>query len=126
MIESLSIAKACMKGENGTLPGMDIADKSAKRSKAEWIKKAKCYNCDKIEHLAKHCKKPKKAKTDKKTKDNDETDKKTETKKSKNWVKKKKTKQQWAQAAKKDLKSASDSGSDLEAAVMVKRQLVTR
>ena len=61
MIETLSAAEARMKGEAEASYGMDLATESARRSKAEWMKTAKCYNCDEIGHISRHCKKPKKA-----------------------------------------------------------------
>src|SRR5436190_652976 len=79
MIETLSAAEARMKGEKELLYGMDIVMESARLSKAEWIKKAKCYNCGELGHLLRHCKKPKK---DQKSDSPDEkNDKKTEDKK---------------------------------------------
>ena len=60
MIETLSAAEARMKGENENPYGMDIAMESARVSKAEWMKKAQCYNCGETGHIAKSCKKPKK------------------------------------------------------------------
>jgi gag-polypeptide of LTR copia-type/Zinc knuckle len=72
MIESLSAAEARMKGEKENQYGMDIATESARRTRAEWLKTAKCYNCDEVGHVARNCKKPKKdRKNDEKADEND-------------------------------------------------------
>jgi hypothetical protein len=114
MIEMLSAAEARMKGENETLYGMDIATETARRSKDEWIKKAKCYNCGEVGHLSKSCKKPKKARKD--DEDGDSDDEKAKDKKAKRPDNRaKKTQRQRARAAKEDLESASDSEEDSEA-----------
>src|SRR6266480_6547050 len=77
MIEPLSAAKARMKGETETQYGMKIATESARRSKAEWIKTAKCYNCGEVGHIKKTCRKPKKTNktSDGKVKDSQEQSK---------------------------------------------------
>ncbi len=88
MIESLAATEVCMKRKNGTLYGMNIATESARVSKTEWIKKAKCYNCGEIEHLSKSCKKLKK--TDKSNESDESDDEKAKTKnKAKNRAKSK-------------------------------------
>ena len=61
MIESLSIAEVWMKDENEASYNMDLATESARRSKIEWMKTVKYYNCDEIRHILKYCKKLKKA-----------------------------------------------------------------
>lgn len=70
MIESLSIAKACIKRENSTLYNINITIKSAKRSKTKQIKIIKYYNYNKIKHISWYCLEPKK---DYKIKKNNET-----------------------------------------------------
>ncbi len=124
MIETLSAAEARMKGENETPYGMDIAtEESARLSKAEWMKKAECYNCGEVGHIKRHCKKPKKSKTnppEKKDDSSDDDDKKAKkTGKKKSNDRARKARQQRARAAKDDLDSydGSSSGSeDSEAA----------
>jgi transposase InsO family protein len=128
MIESLSMAESRMKGENGTLYGMDIATESARRSKAEWIKTAECYNCGEVGHLSRTCKKPKKARKNDENSDSD--DEKTKDKKKANGKanekakrpdnRAKKTQRQRARAAKEDLESASDSDEDSEACLLAR------
>src|SRR5437762_2616230 len=78
------------------------------------MKKAKCYNCREISHIAKTCKKPKKKhKTDKKTdkRANKNNNKKFREKKFNDQMKKKKIRQQQARTALKDLDSYDDSNS---------------
>ncbi len=127
MIKILSVTEARIKDENETLYSMNIAMKTARRFKNEWVKKAMCYNCEKVEHLSKSCKKLKKIqKNDENSDFNDEKikDKKINKKISEKirWSNNqaKKTQQQQAQAAKEDLESASDSDEDLKICLLAR------
>ena len=94
MIESLFAAKAHIKRENENLYGINIAIKSARRFKTKWMKMATCYNCRKIRHISRFCKKPKKKNHENNNQDNENNDKKIKNKtnkkleKSNNWLKK--------------------------------------
>ena len=80
IIESLSAAEACMKGENENLYGMNIATKSARRFKIKWMKIAMCYNCGKIGHISRFCKKLKKKNHKNNDQDNENNNKKIKNK----------------------------------------------
>jgi len=61
IIKTLFTAEAQMKDENKSLYNINLATKSARRSKTKWMKIIKCYNCNEIGHILKHYKKFKKA-----------------------------------------------------------------
>ena len=65
-----------MKNENETFYDMNIiTEKSARLFKIEWMKKVKCYNCEEISHIKRHCKKLKKnSKINSSEKKNDSSD----------------------------------------------------